>query len=100
MEKAFLGHGPPKHIITDQEGVFVSDAFAELLTRWDVNPRFGFPRCKASQAVPGTAPRSFKEIAGTAATITGAGCEHAAFARCWRRSAAPMAVVWARRDGW
>ena len=36
MEKAFLSHGPPKHVITDQEGVFISDAFTELLTEWDV----------------------------------------------------------------
>jgi putative transposase len=41
MEKAFLRHGAPKHIITDQEGLFVSDAFAELLTRWSVKQRFG-----------------------------------------------------------
>ncbi len=41
MEQAFLRHGPPKHIISDQEGVFVSDAFAELLTRWDVKHGFG-----------------------------------------------------------
>jgi transposase InsO family protein len=41
MEEAFAGHGAPRHIITDQEGVFVSDAFAELLTRWGVKQRFG-----------------------------------------------------------
>ena len=41
LEDAFLRHGAPKHLITDQEGVFVSDAFAELLTGWDVKQRFG-----------------------------------------------------------
>jgi putative transposase len=41
VEDAFTKHGAPRHLITDQEGVFVSDAFAELLTRWDVKQRFG-----------------------------------------------------------
>ncbi len=41
VEEAFLRHGPPKHTITDQEGVFISDAFAELLTRWNVKQWFG-----------------------------------------------------------
>ena len=41
LEEAFLQHGVPKHIITDQEGVFVGDVFAELLRRWNVKQRFG-----------------------------------------------------------
>lgn len=41
VEATLLRHGPPKHLITDQEGVFVSEAFAELLTRWAVKRRFG-----------------------------------------------------------
>jgi len=41
LEEAFLRHGPPRHVITDQEGVFVSEVFAELLRDWDVRPRFG-----------------------------------------------------------
>jgi len=41
LEEAFLRHAVPRHIITDQEGVFISDLFAELLTRWDVKQRFG-----------------------------------------------------------
>ena len=41
LESAFLRHGSPKHIITDQEGVFVSDVFAELLRHWNVKQRFG-----------------------------------------------------------
>jgi len=41
LESAFARHGAPKHIITDQEGIFISGAFAELLTRWDIRQRFG-----------------------------------------------------------
>ena len=41
LESAFARYGAPKHIITDQEGVFISGAFAELLTRWDIKQRFG-----------------------------------------------------------
>ena len=41
LEEAFLRHGAPKHIITDQEGVFVSDVLAELLGHWNVKQRFG-----------------------------------------------------------
>jgi len=41
LEAAFLLHGPPKHIITDQEGVFSSSVFAELLRQWNVKQRFG-----------------------------------------------------------
>ena len=41
LEEAFLRHGPPEHAITDQEGVFVSDAFRDLLSQWHVKQRFG-----------------------------------------------------------
>jgi putative transposase len=41
LEEAFARHGAPRHLITDQEGVFVSEAFAELLTQWDVKHRLG-----------------------------------------------------------
>ena len=41
LEEAFRRHGPPKHIVTDQEGVFISDAFRDLLIRWNVKQRFG-----------------------------------------------------------
>ncbi len=41
MEEAFGRHGPPKHIITDQEGIFTGEAFAELLVDWDVKHRLG-----------------------------------------------------------
>jgi len=41
MEEAFLRHGPPKHLISDQEGVFMSEVFAELLRDWHIKQRFG-----------------------------------------------------------
>ncbi len=41
MEEAFLQYGAPRHLISDQEGVFISDAFRELLIPWDVKQRFG-----------------------------------------------------------
>ena len=33
MEEAFLRHGAPKHLISDQEKVFISDAFQECILR-------------------------------------------------------------------
>ena len=41
MDEAFVKHGPPQHLISDQEGVFTSDAFRDLLTCWNVKQRFG-----------------------------------------------------------
>jgi len=41
LEGAFLRHGPPKHLISDQEGIFTGEAFATLLRDWDVKHRFG-----------------------------------------------------------
>jgi transposase InsO family protein len=41
LEEAFLRHGAPRHVITDQEGVFTGEVFAELLRDWDVRHRFG-----------------------------------------------------------
>jgi len=41
LEQAFLRHGPPKHLISDQEGVFVGELFAQLLRDWNVKQRFG-----------------------------------------------------------
>ena len=52
MEEAFLRHGAPKHIISDQEKVFISDAFQELLIPWDVKQRFGAVGKHGSIAVP------------------------------------------------
>jgi len=41
MEDAFAQHGAPRHLISDQEGVFISDAFRDSLIPWDVQQRFG-----------------------------------------------------------
>ena len=41
IEEAFVQHGPPRHLITDQEGVFTSDIFRDLLVRWDIKHRLG-----------------------------------------------------------
>jgi transposase InsO family protein len=41
LEQAFLRHGQPKHLITDQEGVFICDLFRNLLSQWNVRQRFG-----------------------------------------------------------
>ena len=41
LEDAFLHHGAPKHIVTDQEGVFISDTFRDLLSPWRVKQRVG-----------------------------------------------------------
>jgi transposase InsO family protein len=41
LEEAFGQHGPPRHLISDQEGVFTSELFGGLLHEWDVKHRFG-----------------------------------------------------------
>lgn len=41
LEQAFEEYGPPKHMIMDHAPVFTGSAFAELLNKWDVKPRFG-----------------------------------------------------------
>jgi len=41
MEDVFAQHGAPRHLISDQEGVFTSDALRDLLIPWDVKQRFG-----------------------------------------------------------
>jgi transposase InsO family protein len=41
MEDAFAQHGAPKHLISDQEGDFISEVFGELLRQWNVKQRFG-----------------------------------------------------------
>ena len=41
LGEAFRRHGPPKHIISDQEGIFTGEAFAELLWEWDIKHRLG-----------------------------------------------------------
>jgi len=51
LEEAFWQHGPPRHIITDQEGVFISGAFGDLLRQWEVKQRFGAVGKQGSIAV-------------------------------------------------
>jgi len=41
LEQAFLRQGQPRHLITDQDSLFTSDAFRELLRQWEVKQRFG-----------------------------------------------------------
>ena len=41
LESAIEKHGSPKHIISDQAGVFTGNVFAELLDSWNIKPRFG-----------------------------------------------------------
>ena len=41
LESVIEKHGAPKHIISDQAGVFTGNVFAELLDSWNVKPRFG-----------------------------------------------------------
>jgi len=41
LENAIEKYGAPKHIISDQAGVFIGGVFAELLRRWSVKLRFG-----------------------------------------------------------
>jgi len=50
----------PKHIISDQEGVF-SDVFAELLRRWNVKQRFGAVGKHGSIAVTERVIRTLKQ---------------------------------------
>jgi len=41
LESAIEIHGAPKHIISDQAGVFSGDVFAELLGSWNIKARLG-----------------------------------------------------------
>ncbi len=41
LEDAFLQHGAPRHIISDQEGIFASEVFAALLRDWNTKQRSG-----------------------------------------------------------
>ena len=60
LEEAFLRHGPPKHIITDQEKVFISEVFRDLLWRWDTKQRFGAVGRHGSIAVTKRVIRTLK----------------------------------------
>ncbi len=41
LESAIEKHGPPKHIISDQGGVFIGEVFAELMDTYEILHRFG-----------------------------------------------------------
>jgi len=41
LEQAFLRHGHPRHLITDQDSLFTGDAFRDLLRQWQIRQRFG-----------------------------------------------------------
>ena len=60
MEEAFLRHGAPRHLISDQEKVFLSDTFRDLLIRWDVKPRCGAVGQHGSIAVTERVIRTLK----------------------------------------
>jgi hypothetical protein len=51
LEDAFPRHGPPRHLISDQEGIFTREVFAKLLQDWDIKHRFGAARKHGSIAV-------------------------------------------------
>jgi len=60
LENAFLHHGAPKHIITDQEKVFTSEVFRDLLWRWNVKQRLGAVGKHGSIAVTERVIRTLK----------------------------------------
>ena len=41
LESAIEKYGPPKHIISDQGGVFIGDVFADLMDTYEILHRFG-----------------------------------------------------------
>ncbi len=60
LGEAFRRHGAPKHIITDQEGIFTGEAFAELLWDWDIKHRLGAVGQHGSIAVTERVIRTLK----------------------------------------
>jgi len=60
LERAFSQHGNPRHIITDQEGIFTCDLFRDLLRQWKVNQRFGAVGKSGSIAVTERVIRTMK----------------------------------------
>jgi transposase InsO family protein len=60
LEEAFRSHGPPKHIVSDQEGIFTGEAFAELLLEWDMKHGFGAVGKHGSIAVTERVIRTLK----------------------------------------
>ncbi len=60
LEQAFSQHGSPKHIITDQEGIFTCGPFRDLLRQWKVKQRFGAVGKHGSIAVTERVTRTMK----------------------------------------
>ena len=60
LEEAFRCHGAPTHLISDQEGVFTSEVFRDLLWRWDVKQQFGAVGRHGSIAVTERVIRTLK----------------------------------------
>jgi len=60
LTKSFEGYGTPRHLITDQEPVFRSSAFADLLERHSVKHRFGGVGKQESIAVTERAIKTLK----------------------------------------
>jgi transposase InsO family protein len=60
LEQVFLCHGPPKHLITDQEKVFTGEVFGDLLWRWNVKQRPGAVGRHGSIAVTERVIRTLK----------------------------------------
>jgi transposase InsO family protein len=60
LEESFRRHGAPKHLITDQEGVFTSEVLRDLLWLWDVKQRFGAVGRHGSIAVTERVIRTLK----------------------------------------
>jgi transposase InsO family protein len=91
LGEAFRRHGPPKHIITDQEGIFTGEAFGELLVDWDVKHRLGAVGTHRSIAVTERVIRTLKyEWLKRVPVIKGLDHLHALLAdfacyyNCWR----------------
>ena len=60
LTKSLEGYGIPRHLITDQEPVFRSSAFADLLERHSVKHRFGAVGKQGSIAVTERAIKTLK----------------------------------------
>ena len=60
LEEAIETYGAPKHIITDQEFVFIGDAFLDLLDSYDISPRLGAVGEHGSIAVTERVIKTFK----------------------------------------
>ena len=61
LEEAFLRQGAPRHIISDQEGVFVSEGFAALREGWNIKQRLGAVGKHGSIAVTERALMTLKQ---------------------------------------